>query len=100
MSMAQNDKVSILARCGKRVPNTDAGSGDDKRNALPLIQTIIRLRSIHAKALMERKRTGGPFCERDHQRWIGTPNEGHASVSRLQVDVPGAPIGDVARKRA
>ena len=37
----------------REIPNTDVGSWNDKRSALPLIQLIVRLRPTHAKAVLE-----------------------------------------------
>ena len=42
--------------------NMDVGSWDDKRNALPFIQTIVRLRPAHAKAVLEGRGQGGLFA--------------------------------------
>ena len=50
--LSQNEKnVSILARYGKKMPNADAGSLDDRRSPCQLIQIIVRLRPAHAKAV-------------------------------------------------
>ena len=50
-----------LREMGK-VPNTDVGSWDDKRDALPLIQIIIRVGPIHAMAVLEGRGQGGLFA--------------------------------------
>ena len=68
MSQKENGPI-FLRDTAILVPNTDVGSSDDKRNALPLIQIIIRLRPIHVKAELEGRGQGGwTLCEREHQR--------------------------------
>ena len=61
MIMSQNENVSIPARQGKKMPNADAGSLDDRRSPCQLIQIIVRLRSTHAKAVLEERGQGGLF---------------------------------------
>ena len=46
----------------EKVPNTDAGSLDDNRNAFQLIQNVVRLRPIHAKAALDGRGQGGLFA--------------------------------------
>ena len=45
-----------------KVPNTDAGSLDDRRNTFQLIQIIVRLRPVRAKAVLEGRGQGGLFA--------------------------------------
>ena len=60
--MSQNENVSILARYGKKMPNADAGSLDDRRSPRQLLQIIVRLRPAHAKAVLEGRGQGGLFA--------------------------------------
>ena len=50
-----------LCKIWGKVPNTDAVSLDDKRNNFQLIQIIVRLIPIHAKAVLEGRGQGGLF---------------------------------------
>ena len=74
----------------KKVPNTDVGSWDHKRNALPLSRILIRLIRIHAEAVFAGRGQGGLLREEPKT---------NARVGRLQVDVVESPAGDATSRR-
>ena len=94
MIMSRNENVSILARYGKKMPNADAGSLDDRRSPCQLIQTIVRLRPAHAKAVLEGRGQGGLFARetiRDGQepKTKGMPvwADSRWTLEKLQVEM-------------
>ena len=54
--------MSRSLRHKKQVPKTDAGSLDEGRNAFQLIQIIVRLRPLHAKAVLDGRGQSGLFA--------------------------------------
>ena len=94
--MSQNENVSILARCEKKMPNADAGSLDDRRSPCQLIQIIVRLRPAHAKAVLEGRGQGGLFARetirggQEPKTKGGMPvwADSRWTLEKLQVEMP------------
>ena len=86
--MSQNENVSILARYGKKMPNADAGSLDDRRSPRQLIQIIVRLRPTHAEdkvdSLRERPSETGKSPRRRACLSRRTPD---GTLEKLQVEM-------------